>query len=162
MSDVPGWVPSESERVGRGPTVRQAWGALGCAVGGGFFAGTLVSGLAEERIIAVIIGAPIFLLASGGLLLTMGQRVRVSALLRLALFLVSAGAGFRVAQALDYDITGPPPQDLGLAVSSPEGISALILLALAILLGLYFSFRRFPLKARTATATPSGPTGTAP
>jgi MFS family permease len=154
VSDLPGWVPSESERTGRGPTARKAWAALGSALAGAFFVGALVSGWIGDRIIAVIIGAPIFLLASAGFLLSMGERVRVGVLPRLTLFALAAGAGFQLSQAMSYEITGPPPQDLGKAVSSVEGISGGIVLVLAILVGLYLSFREFPLVAHPAAASP--------
>jgi MFS family permease len=159
VSDLPGWVPSKSERTGRGPTARKAWAALGSAVGGAFFVGALVSGWVGDRIIAVIIGAPIFLLASVGFLVSMGERVRVGVLPRLVLFGLAAGAGFQLSQALSYDITGPPPQDLGKAVSSVQGISGAILLVLAVLVALYFSFREFPLVARAAASPETDPPG---
>ena len=157
MSDPAVWVPSESERTGRGPTARKAWGAFGCGLAGAFFLGLLVTGSAGERFIAVIIGMPIFLLAGAGLLAGMGERVKIGVLPRLALYGFSVGAGFQIARALDYEVTGPPPQDLGLALSSTYGISGLILLGLAVATALWFSLHRFPL---AATPEPEHPPST--
>jgi len=150
VSDLPGWTPSESERSGRGPTARQAFGALGCGVAAGFFMGALVGGFAGERIIGVVIGAPLFLLAGLGFTMKIGQRVRVGILPRIALFVAALAAGFRIAQALSHEVAGPPPQDLGKAVSSPEGISGLILLGVAVVVALYLSLTRFPLVSETS------------
>ncbi|HEX2030853.1 MAG TPA: hypothetical protein VHL78_05565 [Actinomycetota bacterium] len=149
--EPPGWTPRPSRAASIGPARWKPWAALGCGVAGGFFIGVLASGSAGNNFVEILLTLPLLLGGCAAFLLNMGGAADVPVLPRLVLFPLAVSAGFRVGGALSYEVAGPPPQDLGKAASSPEGISAAILLGLSIAVALYLSLR--PTRGRRADPT---------
>lgn len=140
--EPPGWTPRPSKAAGIGPAAWKPWAALGCGVAGGFFIGVLVTGSAGDNFVEILLAIPLLVAGCAAFLLNMGERGVAPVFPRVVLFGLAVAAGFRIGGALSYEVAGHPPQDLGRAASSAEGISAAILLAVGVAVALYLSLRR--------------------
>lgn len=152
----PGWTPRPTKAESIGPAPWKPWAALGCGVAGGFLAAVVFYDSAGDSLLEAVLTFPVLVAGCAAFLFNLGRR-ELPVLPRVLLFVVAVGGGYRMGGALSYEVAGPPPQDLGKAASSPEGISAAILLGLGLAFAVYLSFGAVRARRRTSGDSP-GPT----